>query len=454
MTTVALEIVIILLLLLINGLFAMSEMAVVSARKARLQHAAEEGNHAAATALALAREPAPFLSTVQIGITLIGILAGAFSGATLSRSLSAWLEQFELLAPYSAALSVLIVVGVITFLSLVIGELTPKRLALANPERVATLVAPPMTFLARLAAPLVSLLNFSSEALLRLLGVKTAAHTPVTEEEIKIMIEQGTASGVFEPIEEELVDRVFRLGDRSVKSLIIPRSDIVGLALDASEDEILRKIVSSGYARFPVVGESLDDVRGVVRAKDLLAQRLEGKPLDLLAVLQPPLFVPETMPALAVLERFKAHQTPMALVLDEFGGLVGLVTVEDVVSAIVGEIPEPGQAEEPEAFQRPDGTWLVDGMFSLEDFHELFNLKPRPEGAEKRYESVGGLVMAMLNRVPVVGDWFEWQGLRMEVVDMDGRRVDKVLVTPLATAVGEEEPVDANDKPGRPGPGR
>lgn len=436
MAVILVELLVILLLAVTNGVFAMSEMAMVSARKPRLQQAAEEGQAGAASALRLAQHPGTFLSTVQIGITLIGVLAGAFGGATLSRTLADWLANIEPIAAFSQALSVLIVVSLITYLSLVIGELVPKRIALNNPERVASAMAPPMTLLARLSYPVVRVLNASSETVLRLLGVSPSSEPPVTEEEIRILIEQGTASGVFEPIEEELVERVFRLADRSIRAVMTPRSDILWLDASQPEDQILRVVVASGYSRLPVAQGTLDGVIGVVKVRELLRQRLDGEPIDLQRAMEPALFVPEGMPALTVLERFKAAGTPLALVIDEYGGLEGLVTIEDIVSDILGDIPMAGEPGEPAAFQRGDGSWLVDGLFPLDEFQELFSLKASAEEMERYYQTLGGLVMGVLGRLPEVGDQVFWQGLRLEVVDMDGRRVDKVEVRP-SSASGE-----------------
>lgn len=451
MTAVFIELVVVLILVFFNGVFALSEMALVSARKPRLQQAAEKGDAGAASALRLAQTPGTFLSTVQIGITLIGVLAGAFGGATLSRTLANWLAGFEPIAPFSQALSVLIVVGLITYLSLVIGELVPKRIALNHPERVASSMAPLMTLLARLSYPAVRVLNLSSDAILRVLGVAPSSEPPVTEEEIKILIEQGTASGVFEPIEEELVERVFRLGDRSIKAIMTPRSDILWLDANLPEDQILRAAVSSGYSRMPVVLRTLDEVIGVAKVRELLKQRLDGESIDLQQVMEPALFVPEGMPALMVLERFKAAGTPLALVLDEYGGLEGLVTIEDIVSDIVGDIPMAGEPGEPVAFQRSDGSWLVDGLYPLDEFQELFTLRASAEEMERYYQTLGGLVMGVLGRLPEVGDQVTWQGLRLEVVDMDGRRVDKVEVRPSSTPGESVASGDAPVAGGDPG---
>lgn len=425
MGPVALEILILFLLILANGVFAMAEMAIVSSRKARLQQRADEGDTGACAALALAETPGDFLSTVQIGITLIGVLAGAFGGATLASELASALAQVSLLAPYAEAIGVGLVVLAITYLSLVVGELAPKRLALYNAEQIASRIAQPMRGLSRLAMPLVRLLSFSTQFLLRVLGVRPSDEPPVTEEEVKIMIEQGARTGVFEPIEEEMVEHVFRLGDRKVSALLTPRTEIVWIDVDDELDEIQRKVITSGHSRFPVARGSLDEVQGLVLAKDLLAQTLEGKAFDLQSVLRPAPFVPETAPALDVLDHFRQGHSKIALVLDEYGGLQGLVTTADILVAIVGDLPGLGEAGEGEAVQREDGSWLLDGLLPLDEFEEIFGVSDLPASGT---DTVGGLAMTLLGRIPTTGDRFEWHTLQFEIVDMDGRRVDKVLV--------------------------
>jgi putative hemolysin len=426
MAAVASEILIISLLILVNGVLAMAEMALVSARKTRLQQRAEEGDAGASTALDLAEEPSDFLSTIQVGITLIGILAGAFGGATVASELASGLARISLLAPYSQALSVGIVVIAITYFSLVLGELTPKRLALGHAEQIASRVARPMQRLSRILSPLVRFLGFSADVALRLLRVQPSLEPPVTEEEIKILLEEGAEAGIFEPLEEEMVEQVFRLGDRKVSALLTPRTEVVWIDMHEPPEQIQHKIVSSGFSRFPVARESLDNVVGVVLTKDLLAQLLAGLPIDLKAIIRPVPYVPENMPALDVLERFKAAHTKIALVLDEYGGIEGLVTTEDILDAIVGDLSELGEMIDAEMVQRTDGSWLLDGHMPIDEFGELFGLA---DLSTQKVETVGGLVMARLGRIPSTGDQFEWNELHFEVMDMDGRRVDKVLVT-------------------------
>lgn len=425
MTSIILELLILLLLVLANGFFAMAEMAIVSSRKARLQQHAEKGNEGASAALELVSQPNDFLSTVQIGITLVGVLAGAFGGATIAGEMAAGLGQIQFLAPYSEAISVAVVVMTITYFTLVLGELAPKRLALNNAERIASRIAPFMRRLSRLVSPIAHFLSKSSQAILRLVGAQHSAAPPVTEEEIRIMIEEGTESGVFEPVEEEIVDHVFRLGDRKVSSLLTPRTEIIWIDINDSAVSIQQKITTSGHSRFPVAEGSLDKVLGVVLAKDLLAQSLCDQVIDLGAIIRPVPFVPESMPALDVLSRFKEYHAKIALVLDEFSGLQGLVTSEDLLEALVGDIPGLEGAE-PEALLRADGSWLMDGLLPLDEFQKILDLE---EVAVSGVETLGGLVMSTLGRIPAAGDMVHWQGTRLEVMDMDGHRVDKVMAS-------------------------
>jgi putative hemolysin len=429
--TIALEVFALLLLVMANGLFAMAEMAIVSARKPRLQRRAGEGDAGASAALAIAEDPDDFLATVQIGITLIGVLAGAFGGATIASELAEALAQIPFLAPYSEVLSVGLVVLAITYLSLVIGELAPKQFALGDSARIASRIAPYMNVLSRIASPIAHFLSLSAEAVLRLVGVESSSDLPVTEAELKLMLEEGTEVGVFDPLEEKMVERVLDLDDRRVSSLLTPRTDVVWIDVADTMEEIQDKITSSGHSRYPVAQGSLDNVIGLVLTKDLLAQSLVDQTIDVQAVLRPALFVPEGVPVLAVLEKFREEHTRIALILDEYGGLQGLVTTADILVAIVGEIQGVGDPSEPEIFQREDGTWLLDGKLSLEEFEELFKL---PDISAEGSDTLGGLVMTLLGRIPSEGDQVEWGELSLEVVDMDGRRVDKVLVVPIVSA--------------------
>ncbi len=430
MTAILLELAFILFLAIVNGLLAMSEMALVSSRKARLRQYAADGDARAQVALELAEEPTRFLSAIQIGITLVGILAGALGGATIARELGRQLQRVPLLAPYGEALAFGVVVVGITYLSLVLGELVPKRFALGRAERTALAVAVPMRRLCTLVSPIVRLLSASTELVLRFLGVRAPAEPSVTEEEVALMIDEGAQLGVFEQVERDIVRRVFRLGDRKVGSLMTHRTDMVWLDLDDRVDETAQLILHSSHSRFPVARGGLDNVLGVVQAKDLLAQILAGQSLDVKTVLQPPLFVPEGALAWDVLERFKESGLHMALVIDEYGGLEGVLTLNDVLEALVGDLPPLDEVTAPGAVQRSDGSWLLDGSLSIDEFKALFGLEDLPGEVEGHFETLGGFVMSFLGRIPTAADHFSWQELCFEIMDMDGHRVDKVLVFP------------------------
>ncbi|MGA3083614.1 MAG: hemolysin family protein [Thermodesulfobacteriota bacterium] len=423
------EILIILLLMIFNGLFAMSEMAVVASRKARLQQWANEGNSRAQIALNLAQSPNRFLSTIQVGITLIGILAGAFGGTTVARSLEFYVKGIPYLGQYSQAISLGTVVLGLTYLSIVIGELVPKRMALNNPERIASFMALPLRWVSDATHPLVQVLTISSEWILKLFGYQPSREPSITEEEIKILIEQGTQDGIFAETEKDIVKSVFRLADREVGVLMTPRLEIVWLDQNAPIEENRLKIMGKPYSRFPVVQGSLDNVLGVVRAKDLLAQGLSGRPMDLKEKMSPPLFIPENAPAMHLLELFKKSRPHLALVVDEYGGIQGLVTLNDILESIVGEISSQDQSTEPQAIQREDGTWLVDGMIPIDEFKELFGLEQLPDEGSGHFQTLGGFMMMQMGRVPKPGEHFQWEDLRFEVADMDGKRVDKVIIT-------------------------
>lgn len=427
--TIAIEIAAIFLLIGVNGVLAMSEIAILSARKVRLRQMADQGNRAAQTALDLATEPADFLSTVQVGITLLGILSGVFGGATLVLTLEHRLGQFPALARFSPQIALLIVVSAITYFSLVLGELSPKRYGLAHAERIAVRMAPSMRRLARLASPVVRLLSFSSSLVLRLLRMQPAADAAVTEDEIRAMIEQGTDAGVLEPIEEELVGRVFRLSDQRTQALLTPRTEIDWIDLDEPLAASLQAIAAHPHVQYPVARGSLDSVVGVVRAQDLLAKALAGQTIDLATMLQPAIFVPETLPALDLLAQMRDRRSRIALVIDEYGGLEGLVTMTDVLEAIIGEFKALAPSEQ-EIVRLEDGSYLLDGMVATAELKDLLGQRELPMEDERAYSSLGGMIMATMGRIPGIGDAFSWGGFRFEVVDMDGARVDRVRVTP------------------------
>ena len=413
------------ILLLLNGVLAMAETALLSVRKARLQTDSNKGDKRATAVLKLTENPNQFLSVIQIGITSIDLLIGALTGATLGVWINSQLDKFPALEPFSGVIGLLIGVLPITYLSLVLGELVPKRLALRDPEEVSSVVAGPMIFFSKIFSPIVRFLSFSTEAILKLMGVKVSDEPPVTEEEIHLLMDQGTQAGVFEESEQDMVEGIFSLGDQRVYSLMTPRTDIVWLDIEDSLEDIRTKIAESEYSRFPVRQDTLDVILGIVKTRDLLVQSLSGEQIKLKDLLRPAFFIPETMFASRALEIFKEKGTELLLVIDEFGGLQGLLTINDIIEEIVGEI----EFEEPQAMQRQDGSWLLDGMLEVDEFKELFSLKNLPH--EDEYETLSGFVMVSLGRVPQSTDHFEWNGYKFEVIDMDGRRVDKVLVTTL-----------------------
>ena len=412
------ELLIILLLVMLNGVLAMSEIAVVSARRSRLARLAEEGNRRAEVALDLADNPGNFLSTVQVGITLIGIVAGAYGGTTLARSLSTTLDDWGV--PYPGAVSYGGVIALTTYLSLVIGELAPKRLALLRPEQIALWVALPMHWLATLARPVVKVLTFSTDGVLRLLNVRDSHDPDVTEADIMSLIEVGTRVGVVDQDEAEMVDGVFLLDDVRADAIMTPRTDVQWLNIDAPAPEMLTLIANANHSRYPVCRESLDDVLGVVHVRHLVHQHLNGQVLNPKPVLEKPIFVPDSQSLDEVLERLKRAGQSLALVIGEFGGVQGIVTITDIVEEIVGEL------ETPEAVQQADGSWLMVGLLALHELKELLNIGELPE--DGTYQTLGGLALQQLDRIPAVGDIFTWGGWRFTVQTMAGRRVGRVHV--------------------------
>ncbi len=431
MSSAIFEIVLIIVLVVANGIFSGSEIAIVSARKVRLEQLVKQGNKKARVALKLANSPNDFLSAVQIGITLIGILSGAVGGATLASRLQAWLGQVPLLAPYREPLGIGIVVTVITYLSLVIGELVPKRIALNNPEQLACNIAKPMSWLAKLTSPIVYLLGASTDRVLKLLGIQVNEEQTVTEEEIKVLIEQGARAGLFEIEEQNMVSRVFRLGDRPIRSVMTPRPEIAWLDIDAPIQEIQQDILSSPYSRFPVGEENLDQCLGILSVKDFLTAYISGEVSNLRKILQPASFIPENTPVLDVLENFRQTGKHLALITDEYGSIQGLVTLNDLTEAIIGNLSNQNVDDEPQSIRRDDGSWLLDGLLSIDELKELLQRDALPLRDTANYHTLGGLVVAFFGHIPQSGEYFEAEGLRFEVVDMDGNRIDKILVTPV-----------------------
>ncbi len=429
MSGTSIEIIAIILLVLANGVLALSEMAIASARKPRLRQQAEDGEREAAVALDLANNPNQFLSTVQIGITLIATLAGAFGGVTLAAKLAAYLNTFPVVRPHGEPVAITVVVVAISFLSLILGELVPKRIALASPERLAMAVAIPMRALSKAAGPAVRFLGWTTDGILKLYPVRVPAEPPVTEEEIKQMIEEGTEAGAFEEAEQEMIEGVFGLGDRRAVELMRHRMNIVWVDVQDAPEAVWKTISGSAYSRFPVGDGSLDQVIGYVHVKDLLGLHIEGRPLEWKTVMRELPAVPETMRALKVLEVFQQSRTHIALVVNEHGGAEGLITMHDILEAVVGDLPAPGEKPESQATRREDGSWLVDGSMPVFEFKELFEIKELPGEDTGGFTTLGGFVVSHIGCIPVAGDFFEVGSKRYEVVDMDRNRVDKVLVS-------------------------
>lgn len=432
----AFEITVIIALVCLNGWFAMSELAIVSSRRARLAARAAEGSKGAEAALLLADNPTRFLSSVQIGITLVGVLAGAYSGATLAEQLSTWIvEQFPAAAPAAAGIAIALVVGAITYASLIVGELVPKHIALADPEGIAEKVARPMALVARLTSPLIWLLEGSSHAMIRVLGIRRSDDQTVTEEEVRAMIAEGTESGVFEPQEEEMMSGVMRFGDRRVRGIMTPRADMAWIDLDWDADEIMRTLRDCRHSRLPVCRGGIDETQGVVQAKDLLNAALDGRPLDVAAAVKPLAVIHDNAPALQVLDVLKQSDIHMALVVDEYGSVEGIVTAADILGSILGTLSEHGEEYQGVITEREDGSWLVDGDMAVDLAAEKLGCRVMKEGGGD-YATAAGFMLSQFRAIPEAGDHFIRDGWRFEVVDMDGRRIDKILVSRETGSLG------------------
>lgn len=430
-----LEILLIVILVVANGVLSMSETAIVSSRSARLQQRADNGDAGAKIAHELTRHPNIFLATVQIGITLIGVLSGVFGGATAARTLASLIARVPSLAPYASQIALVLVVLVITYLSLIIGELVPKRLALNNPEGIAARVAGPMSTIARFGSPVVRLMSSSTDVVLRLLRVRHRDEPPITAEEIGVLLEQGARAGVFRESEQEMVEAVFDLAGDPVAAIMTPRTNVLWLDLSDTEAEQRQQLRDSKHTRLPVCRDDLDNVVGVVHAKDLLNPLLDGGHLDLAGAARPALFVPESVSALQLLEQFQRGHDQIALVVDEFGGIAGVVSLQDVLEAIVGDIPIPGAPENPLIVTRPDGSWLLDGTLPFDEAAELLDLA-EDAGMRGGFHTLAGFVLAELGHIPATGERFRIGVWELEVIDMDGHRIDTILVSrPLNTSV-------------------
>lgn len=427
------ELLIVGLLILLNSFFAMAEIAIVSARRARLKKRAETGHRGAQAALQLAEDPSRFLSTVQTGITVVGVLASVFSGATIAHSFGAWLnENVAWIVPNGEAWALAIVVLVVTYLTLFVGELLPKRIAMTHAESIAVQVARPLQWLGWLLRPLVWMLHVMTEWGLRLLRIPQRSGTGVTEDEVKTMIAEGAQEGVFEDAEKKMLESVMRLTDRTVRSIMTPRLDMVWIGVEDSPEEIRDTICTSGYSRIPVARGDLDEVLGIVHAKDMLNAQLKHQPLDVMALQRPMLTVPDTTPVLRVLEQFKASGQHVAIVVDEYGTVEGLVTVADILIAIAGGLPEAGEDDSDKPVQRADGSWLLGGMTPIDDLATLTGIGKIV--ADGDYHTLAGFMLAQFGHIPAPGEKFSWQGASFEVLDMDGRRIDKVLIVPPSAA--------------------
>jgi len=428
----SLEVALLLLLILANGVFSMAEMALVSSRKARLQQRAADGKVGARLALALAEDPTRFLSTVQVGITLIAILTGLFGAQALGVKLTVVFENAGMATRWATPLGTGLTVLVITYLSLVFGELLPKRIALSNPERIAMAMAAPMNMLSRIAHPFVLLLEKSTNLFARVLGNRASTDPVVTDEEITHLLQQGADAGVFDDAEREIVENVLWLGDQRVRGLMTPRRDVVWLDLEDPPEVNREKIIGSGFSRFPVATGDLDDFVGVVRAKDLLSQAYAGEPFDLEAVVQEPMVVPASLSALRLLETLRNSHRHIALVVDEHGSVQGLVTHNEVLEGIAELENDPEDPDDPDVVRREDGSYLIDGGLDTDELKDVLDLRELPEEEEAQYHTLAGFILSYLGHVPHMGECFEFGGYTFEIVDLDHHRVDRVLVSKIA----------------------
>ncbi|WP_353152263.1 hemolysin family protein [Herminiimonas fonticola] len=442
------DILIILGLILVNGVFAMSEIAVVTSKRIRLQKLAENGSRGAKAALDLSDSPSRFLSTIQVGITLIGIFNGAFGEASLVERLTPEIALIPVLSMYAREIALGIVVVGITFGSLILGELVPKRIAMQYPEVVASVVAAPMLWLSRLMGPFVKILTGTTEFILRILGMQHKKEDAVTEEEIAGLIREGTDAGLFEKTEHDIVSRALRLDDQRVAALMTPRLDVHFIDLEDTIETNLAKIADSAYNRFPVCRGNISHIIGIVHAGSLFEQMIRGKAitsLDIEGATRPPLFVPETISAMQLLETLKKNRAELALVIDEYGEIEGVVTLSDVLGALVGDVSVIDEHHEVDGVQRDDGSWLIDGGVSFDRFRELLETDVRfPEEASGTYHTLAGFVMTFLGHIPKMSDSFEWEGYRIEVVDMDRNRIDRLLITKLDPPPEEDAADEGN----------
>jgi len=418
------DIVILLCLILLNGLFVMSEIALVSARKSRLENLAEKGDRKARVALDLSNNPDLFLSAAQIGITLVAILTGVYSGERFGKSLQPYIERIEVLRPYAATIATTLIVIIVTFLSIIFGELIPKRIALLKAERIAKVVARPMLVFAKITHPIVWLLTLVSNLFFAIFKIRRSASDAVTEEEIKAMVTEGTEAGTIDEAEQKIIERVFHLGDRNITSLMTHRSDIMWFDLDDNEEKMKQKIIEEPHSLYPICDGDIDQLRGVVSIKDMYVTNDRTAFKDMM---QPALFVPENNSAYQVLEKFKESKIHAAFIVDEYGSILGMITLNDILEAIVGDIPQP-DLEDYEIKKRDDGSYLIDGQIPFYDFLAFFEKADWMNEGEHEFDTLAGFILHQLERIPQSGDKMDWRGFNFEIVDMDGHRIDKVLV--------------------------
>lgn len=422
---IMIEVFILLALILVNGLFVMSEIALVSARKGRLESMGNKGDAKAKAALYLTENPDKFLSTAQIGITLISILTGVYSGEKFSAYLRPYIEQIDFLKRYADTVSTGLIVMMVTFLSIILGELVPKRIGLIRAEKIARLVAEPMNFLSAVAYPIVWLLNNITTLIFKLFNIKASSDSAVTEDEIKAMITEGSEHGTIETEEKEIIERVFHLGDRNITSLMTHRTEIVWFDMENTVETITEQHDQINYSTYPVCDKTVDDIKGIIYIKDLL-KAPAGTVLKNLA--KPALFVPENNSAYQVLEKIKQTKIHSCFIVNEYGTLEGMLTLNDILEAIVGDVPQPGQ-DEYEIVERADGTYLVDAQITFYDFLSRFEKTEWMNEGDNQFDTIAGFVLHELERIPKTGDMFEWRGFQFEIIDMDGQRIDKLLVT-------------------------
>ena len=419
------EILIIILLILLNGVFSMAEIALVSARKARLEAKANKGDQKAAEALKLANHPDTFLSTVQIGITLIGILTGIFSGNKITAQVQGFLNQFDFIAPYSHGVATTVVVIIIAYLTLIFGELVPKRIGLSNPEKIAKAVAKPMRWVSNITFPFIWLLSKSTNLITKILNLK-ASDNAVTEEEIKAIINEGTEQGTLEETEQEIIERVFHLSDRNITSLMTHRSDIVWFGVNETEADIKEKIYKEPHSIYPLCDDEIDNIKGIIALKDLYLNKDLTRPLK--ELMRPALFVPDNNTAFKIMERFKESQQSSCFIVDEYGSVLGMITIKDILEAIIGDMPEHDDAEDYEITKREDGSFLIDAQIPFYDFLSYYDKTDWMNEGEQEFDTLAGFILHKLERIPAVADKLKWNDFDIEIMDMDGHRIDKVLV--------------------------